>query len=276
MTIDLHMHSSASDGDLTPDEVVTLCAREKVDLMALTDHDTVAGLSEAREKAHALGLRFINGIEVSSAWGRLGIHIVGLGFDPEHPAMVALCDRQVRRRHERSERMRTLFAEAGLLPVFEHALTLATNPLIFSRAHVAKALVALEVVDSMDAAFNRYVGDGKPLFVEQAWPTLDESVNVIHEAGGLAVLAHPGRYRYHSPLMRDLLMEHFAEIGGDAIEVTSGSQSTRDTAYFAGVAKRFDWWASTGSDFHREEGARPLPGAQPPLPDGLKPIWTVL
>lgn len=276
MTIDLHMHSTASDGTLSPTELMRFAAECGCNTMALTDHDTAAGVSEARSEAHRLGIRFIAGIEVSSLWGGRSIHVVGLGIDDTNPVLT----RKVREfevsRTRRAAQIAEKLAALGIAGMLEKATAFAENKLNVSRVHFALALLEAGAVKNQQEAFDRYLGDGKPAYIMAPWPTVAEAVDLIHTAGGIAVMAHPGRYHFKNDWTVDELMKDFAAAGGEAVEVISGSQQPDFTPRCLAWAREYKLLVSTGSDFHSKTGTRPMPGTQGQLPAGYTSVLSKL
>lgn len=276
MTIDLHMHSTASDGTLSPTELMRFAAECGCNTVALTDHDTAAGVSEARSEAHRLGIRFIAGIEVSSLWGGRSIHVVGLGIDDTNPVLT----RKVREfevsRTRRAAQIAEKLAALGIPGMLEKATAFAKNKLNVSRVHFALALLEAGAVKNQQEAFDRYLGDGKPAYIMAPWPTVAEAVDLIHTAGGIAVMAHPGRYHFKNDWTVDELMKDFAAAGGEAVEVISGSQQPDFTPRCLAWAREYKLLVSTGSDFHSKTGTRPMPGTQGQLPAGYTSVLSKL
>lgn len=276
MTIDLHMHSTASDGTLSPTELICFAAECGCNTVALTDHDTAAGVSEARSEAHRLGIRFIAGIEVSSLWGGRSIHVVGLGIDDTNPVLT----RKVREfevsRTRRAAQIAEKLAALGIAGMLEKATAFAENKLNVSRVHFALALLEAGAVKNQQEAFDRYLGDGKPAYIMAPWPTVAEAVDLIHTAGGIAVMAHPGRYHFKNDWTVDELMKDFAAAGGEAVEVISGSQQPDFTPRCLAWAREYKLLVSTGSDFHSKTGTRPMPGTQGQLPAGYTSVLSKL
>lgn len=272
---DLHCHSTISDGLLAPAEVVARAARNGVDLLALTDHDELAGLAEAREAAATHGLAFVNGVEVSVSWGEQTVHIVGLGVDP---ACTALADglAEVRAgRDGRAARMGEALAAIGIRGAYEGALKYVGNPALVSRSHFARYLAEIGAARDVKSVFDHYLVRGKPGYVEHVWATLDDALGWIHAAGGLAVIAHPGRYRL-SKRELDELFVRFHDLSGEAIEVVSGSHNREATLEFARVARRYGFLASRASDFHGPGESSVDLGGSDPLPEDLTPVWSKL
>jgi len=267
--IDLHTHSNASDGALTPAALVEFAQNCGVQTLALTDHDCVCGLKAAQERAEALALRFIPGIELSVNWADTCIHVVGLGIDAKEGALLEACASVSKLREERSHRISACLERLGIAGMFEAVYDTATNRDNISRLHFAHALLARGIVQNEQEAFDRFLGVGRPAYVATAWPMLEVGIALIHAAGGVAVLAHPGRYRFAQGWQREALVLAFARAGGDALEVSSGSQSSEFTQICATWVRDLHLLASSGSDFHRPDGARPLPGAQAGLPTDL-------
>lgn len=276
MTIDLHMHSTASDGTLSPTELMRFAAECGCNTVALTDHDTAAGVSEARSEAHRLGIRFIAGIEVSSLWGGRSIHVVGLGIDDTNPVLT----RKVREfevsRTRRAAQIAEKLAAFGIPGMLEKATAFAENKLNVSRVHFALALLEAGAVKNQQEAFDRYLGDGKPAYIMAPWPTVVEAVDLIHTAGGIAGMAHPGRYHFKNDWTVDELMKDFAAAGGEAVEVISGSQQPDFTPRCLAWAREYKLLVSTGSDFHSKTGTRPMPGTQGQLPAGYTSVLSKL
>lgn len=276
---DLHCHSNVSDGTLTPAELVERAAARGVKVLALTDHDDVDGLAEAARAAAALGIEFINGVEISVTWRKHTVHIVGLRIDPQNPALAeGLRSIRSGRRH-RAELMAESLARSGVGGTLEGAYRYAANPDIIGRTHFARYLVEAGYCKDVRSVFNRYLVKGKPGYVEHEWANLQDAISWIRVAGGIAVLAHPGRYTAgRKPMGRTTLLEllkEFVESGGQALEVVSGSHTPPQFAEFARYAKEFSLLCSCGSDFHGpEESYRDL-GRLPDLPLECRPVWTM-
>lgn len=275
MRIDLHVHSSASDGVFSPAEVVRKAHANGVEVMALTDHDTVSGLKEARKEAEKLGMRFIDGVELSVSWGGRTIHVVSLGpkkFEPYRE----LSEKLGKQRDLRARTIASKFDAMGIYNTYEQALELAGNGLNLSRRHFALALVQRGTVGTEDEAFEKYLRDEGPAFVKTQWMTLPEAMRFIRETEGVAVMAHPGRYNFVAPVTTIDLLEEFKALGGDAIEVTTGSHFEAENERYTRVALNMGFLASTGSDFHGCKPGRPEPGLQEPLPDYLPTVLDLL
>lgn len=280
LDFDFHCHSNISDGTLTPTELVQRAAGRGVKAMALTDHDDVDGLDEARAAAVGLGITFVNGVEVSVTWRSHTLHIVGLGIDPSYPPLVEGL-RSVRSgRGLRAQKMSDELAKAGVGGVLAGAYKYAGNPNMIGRTHFARYLVESGHCKDVKSVFNRYLAKGKPGYVPHQWASLADAVSWISGAGGIAVLAHPGRYMVgkHSmgkKTMQELLAE-FVALGGRGVEVVTGSHTQEQYAEFARYAEQFNLLSSCGSDFHGpEESYRDL-GRLPDLPLSCKPVWEVL
>ena len=269
------MHSNASDGVYSPSQVVEMAFKNGAQVVALTDHDTVAGLAQARKKAQEMGIRFIDGVEMSVTWGDKTIHVVCLGFKDPAP-YVQLTKTISQTRERRARAMAAKFDAMGIYNTYEQALELAGNKNNLSRRHFAMALVARGSVASEEDAFDRYLKDNGPAFVKTPWQTLPEAMRLVRETGGVAVMAHPGRYTFNPPLSNIDLLEEFKALGGNAIEVTTGSHSESENARYARVAKNMGFLASTGSDFHGLKPGRPDPGMQEPLPEDLPTVLELL
>lgn len=272
---DFHCHSTVSDGLLPPAEVVARAGGLGVSHLALTDHDDIDGLPEARQAAEALGIGFVNGVEISIEWEGNPIHMVGLGFDASHPGFVTGLDSVRSGRVERARRMGDAFAAIGIHGVFEGAMRHAGNPLLISRAHFARHLVEIGLFKEPRNVFDHYLVPGKPGYVEHRWASLSDALGWIHAAGGVAVLAHPARYKISNAQMRRFLGD-FKDLGGQAIEVVCGSHSPDHVLHYARLARHFSFHASRGSDFHGPTESYVDLGRLPNLPEDLKPVWRLL
>ncbi len=270
---DLHCHSVWSDGVLTPQALVARAQAGGVELFALTDHDEVSGVAIAKDAAQALNLPFLAGVEVSVTWAGETVHIVGLGVDPQHEGLVEGLRRTRSGRDQRALDMSEQLAKVGILGAYEGAIKFAGNPSLLSRTHFARFLVESGVCRDVPDVFSRYLVQGKPGFVEQRWATLAQALQWIHDAGGLAVMAHPARYRI-SDLARDQLIEEFKQLGGEGIEVVCGSHTPYQYEQFARSALHYGLLASRGSDFHAPAESHIDLGALPPLPPKLRPVWS--
>ena len=275
LNADLHCHSRYSDGTLSPTELAQRAFDRGVELWALTDHDEVRGLPEAARAARALGLDFVNGVEVSVSFAGITVHIVGLGFDASDPALLAGLARTRGGRLERARQMADGLAQVGLHGAFDGALAYVSNPDLVSRTHFARWLVETGACTDTGAVFRRYLTEGKPGYVPHDWAGLGEAVRWITQAGGVAVIAHPGRYKL-SVNEEFALFSEFKAHGGQAVEVLTGSHGQADTLKYADMAREFDLLASRGSDFHSPAESRVELGSLPDLPGSLTPVWQAL
>jgi len=273
---DLHCHSTVSDGLLAPAEVVCRAHANGVDLLALTDHDEIGGLAEARAAAAELELRFVDGVEISISWGDDStVHIVGLAIDPGNAALTAGLAQVRSGRDERALRMAAALDKVGIHGAYEGALRFAGNPALVSRSHFARHIVAAGHAPDVKSVFDHWLAKGKPGYVVHSWASLSQALAWIHGAGGVAVVAHPSRYRLGNPELRKLLGE-FRDLGGEGIEVLSGSHGDDEVREIARYAREFGLLASRASDFHGPGESRIDLGKLPQLPDDLKPIWELL
>ncbi len=272
LKFDLHCHSTVSDGVLLPADVARRAKQNGVDVWALTDHDEVRGIAEARSTAVGLGMRFIPGVEISITWAGKTVHIVGLNIDETNPALVAGLAATRNGREKRARQMGADLAAIGVVGTYEGALTYAGNPDLVSRTHFARYMVALGLGANVKEIFKHYLAEGKPGYVPHRWATLAEAVGWIIGAGGIAVIAHPGRYDY-TDLEFYVLFNEFKQLGGVAIEVTTGSHTPEQYGQYAAVARRYGFLASMGSDFHGPTESRIDLGGLPPLPANVTPIW---
>ena len=278
---DLHNHSTASDGLLPAAALVALAARNGCDAVALTDHDTTDGVAAARASALQLNIKFIAGVEISVSWSpdkdakSTTLHIVGLGVDVDNAALAAGLHSIRQGRFDRAKLMSDDLARVGINGMFEAAYALADNKTMLGRTHFARALVDARKVSSVGKAFERYLTYGRPGYVPHQWASLRESVDWIRAAGGIAVIAHPGRYNISKPEMTTLLAE-FKDLGGAAIEVITGSHTNQQYREYAKLAREFGFMASRGADYHGPGESHTEPGKLPPLPDDLVPVWSQL
>jgi hypothetical protein len=273
LVIDLHSHSCYSDGTLTPTELVERAAAAGVGVLALTDHDTVAGLEEAEQAAARLGLRLVPGVELSASWRSQAIHVLGLWIEPRAPKFLERLDSQAERRHVRMRKICARLTQAGL-PGDELLAAVLAQPGLPTRAHLAEALVAGGHVARTDDAFRRYLGKGRAAHLAADWPPLAEIVGWIREAGGVACLAHPARYALSSGARRQLLTE-FAAAGGTAIEVVTGPNGASHVEASAMLAVKHGFSGSSGSDFHSPKHTWNPLGRLAKLPDSVVPVWRV-
>jgi predicted metal-dependent phosphoesterase TrpH len=268
---DLHTHSTASDGSLTPTALVQRAAACDIGVLALTDHDEVAGLAEAAAAAATAGIGFVPGIELSVSWNHQTVHVVGLGIDAETPSLRAGIRRLGAFRLWRAEEIARRLAKKGISGALEGAQQYAKGT-ILSRTHFAHYLVAQGHARDLRQVFKRFLVRNKPGYVPGEWASLDDALSWIREAGGLAVIAHPARYKISASRLRQLLGE-FQELGGVALEVVSGSHSRDDILSMANLCRRFQLAASTGSDYHGPENPYLDLGRLPALPTDCQPIW---
>ncbi len=275
LNADLHSQSRYSDGTLNPSMLAARAAANGVDLWALTDHDETRGLAEAADAARALGLGFVNGVEISVTFAGETVHIVGLGFDAGNAALQAGLARTRGGRMVRAQAMADGLAAAGLPGALAGALRYVSNPDLVSRTHFARWLVESGVCTDTGSVFRRYLTDGKPGYVTHRWAGLGEAVRWITGAGGVAVIAHPGRYKL-SVNEEFALFSEFQAHGGQGVEVLTGSHGTADTAKYSAMALEFGLMASRGSDFHSPAESRIDLGSLPDLPGSLTPVWQAL
>ena len=271
LNIDLHTHSNCSDGSLTPAALVQLAAAAGVNVLALTDHDSVAGLDEARRSAAAQGLKLVPGVEISASWRAQAIHVLGLWIDPTSPELSGMLHAQGELRRVR---MRKICArlEKLKLPGAELLAAVEMHPGLPTRAHLAQALVAGGHVATPEAAFRKYLSKGKTAHISAEWPALEQVVGCINRAGGVASLAHPARYSLSSGARRRLLSD-FAAAGGTALEVVSGGNGAQHVGTCAALAMSFGFLGSVGSDFHNPQAAWNPLGRSLKLPDCVTPVW---
>ncbi len=275
MNADLHSHSTWSDGTLAPAALAARAHAGGVELWALTDHDELGGQAEAAQAAYALGLAWVSGVEISVTFAGVTVHIVGLGMDVHDAALLQGLAHTRSGRTQRAQQMAAGLADVGLTGAFEGALRYVTNPELVSRTHFARWLVDSGACSDTSSVFRRYLTPGQPGFVEHRWAALGDAVRWITQAGGLAVIAHPGRYRFSASAEYALFSE-FKTHGGQAVEVLTGSHGPADTRKYADMAQEFNLLASRGSDFHSPQESRTALGALPKLGSELRPVWQAL
>lgn len=272
---DLHSHSTVSDGTLAPAALAERAHAAGVELWALTDHDELGGQREARAAALDLGLAWLSGVEISVSFAGQTVHVVGLGMDADDETLRAGLARTRGGRGERARRMADDLARAGIPGAYEGALQYAGNPELISRTHFGRWLVERGVCADTHEVFRRFLVEGRPGFVPHRWATLTEALGWIHGAGGIAVIAHPARYRF-TPTEEFALFDAFRTLGGRGVEVVVGAHSEPERIVYAGVAQEFGLLASRGSDFHDPLESRTDLGALPDLPGRLDPVWLAL
>lgn len=272
---DLHCHSTISDGTLAPEDVARRAHANGVTLWALTDHDEVAGQPRAARSAALLGMDYLTGVEVSVTFADTTVHIVGLGFDVDNAALVQGLAATRDGRDARGREMAAQLDAAGIHGAYEGALRYAGNPALLARPHFARYIVEQGLCADVSEVFRKYLTDGKPGYVPHQWARLGDAVRWITEAGGIAVIAHPGRYRF-SPTEEYALFTEFKTHGGRGVEVVTGSHTRTEYATYADMAREFGLLASTGSDFHSPEESHADLGSLPPLPKDLQPVWEAL
>ncbi|MDX5445458.1 MAG: PHP domain-containing protein [Zoogloeaceae bacterium] len=272
---DLHCHSTVSDGWLEPEALVLRALANGVQLLALTDHDEVGGIDAAAEVARAHGLAFVAGVEISVSFAGETIHIVGLGIDHRHPVLVKGLEQVRSGRDARAQLMSEALEKVGIRAALAGARRFARNPALVSRAHFARHLVASGVMPDVRTVFDHYLVRGKPGFVEHEWAALDDAVGWIRAAGGIAVVAHPARYRLSADNL-SRLFDRFVAAGGEAVEVVSGAHTDDEMRRFATVARQRGLLASRASDFHGERESPVDLGRCNPLPPDLEPVWSRL
>ena len=275
LNADLHCHSTVSDGTLEPEVLAARAKANGVQLWALTDHDEIGGQGRARAAAQQLGLPYLTGVEISVTFIGTTVHIVGLGFDADDVALRNGLESTRGGRKARAREMAAGLARAGIQDAYEGALGYVGNPDLISRTHFARYLVDAGLCNDTHEVFRKYLVEGKPGFVPHHWATLGDAVRWITQAGGIAVVAHPGRYRF-SVNEEYALFTEFIGHGGRAVEVVTGSHTHADFTKYAATAVEFGLLASRGSDFHSPQESRVDLGSLPALPGHLTPVWELL
>lgn len=276
MNADLHCHSYYSDGLLSPSDVMRRAHAHGVELATLSDHDETAGVPEAHDTALELGMRFVSGVEVSVTWGDdQTIHVIGLGIDIYNHALSDGLEAVRGGREARAVRIGDELAKVGIVGAYDGAMRHARNPALISRSHFARYIVECGLAKDVKSVFNAWLGRGLPGYIPHQWATLEQCVSWINGAGGVAVVAHPGRYWMEPKVMESFLGE-FKELGGRGIEVLSSSHRPEKVEIFADYARRFGFLASRASDFHAPGESWTDLGKLPSLPPDLKPVWSEL
>ncbi len=275
MNADLHCHSTVSDGTLEPEALAARAKANGVELWALTDHDELGGQRRAQDAARAAGLPYLNGVEISVTFLDTTVHIVGLGIDSDDERLRQGLIATRGGREARAREMADELAKVGIVGTFEGALRYVGNPDLISRTHFARHLVDSGVCADTQEVFRRFLIEGKPGFVPHRWATLKNAVTWIGGAGGIAIVAHPARYKF-SPTEEYALFTEFKGHGGRGVEVVTGSHTAAEAERYAGTAREFDLLASRGSDFHSPHESRIDLGGLPPLPATLTPVWDAL
>ncbi|MBM3363253.1 MAG: PHP domain-containing protein [Betaproteobacteria bacterium] len=275
LNADLHCHSVVSDGTLTPEELAERARRGGVELWALTDHDEIGGQQRAAAAARAHGMGYLTGTEISVTFAGETVHIVGLGFDDGDERLRKGLQSTRGGRAQRALEMAQGLAQVGIAGAYAGALEFVGNPDLISRTHFARFLVDTGICKDTSEVFRKYLTDGKPGFVPHRWATLKEAVQWISQAGGVAVIAHPARYKF-TPNEEFALFTEFKLHGGQAVEVITGSHSAQESLKYADMAREFDLAASRGSDFHSPDESHTDLGILPYLPGELTPVWELL
>jgi predicted metal-dependent phosphoesterase TrpH len=275
LNADLHCHSVVSDGTLTPEALAERAKNNGVELWALTDHDEIGGQARAAAAAKACGMHYLHGVEISVTFLNKTVHIVGLGFDPENAALREGLEHTRGGRRLRAQEMSDGLARVGIRGAFEGALRYVGNPDLISRTHFARHLVETGVCKDTNEVFRKYLTEGKPGYVEHRWATLQDAVKWITQAQGMAIVAHPARYKFTANEEFALFTE-FKGHGGRGVEVVTGSHSAAEYVSYAAVAQEFGLAASRGSDFHSPDESHTELGTLPYLPGALTPVWELL
>jgi 3',5'-nucleoside bisphosphate phosphatase len=269
--IDLHSHSNASDGELTPAELVERAARNGVETLALTDHDTIAGLAEANIAAARHNITLINGIELSTRWNNQTIHIVGLNINADNKTLIDASRKLNCLREERALKIGEKLKKVGIESAYEESKRIAGKGTV-TRQHFAQFLVNYGYAKNYADVFKRFLVKNKPGYVSVNWPGVDETIENINLAGGVAVIAHPLRYKMTATKLRSLIKE-FRDSGGKAIEVVTGNNNKNEIVTASNYVKKYDIAASIGSDFHNDKTPWANLGNLAALPKDLKPVW---
>jgi predicted metal-dependent phosphoesterase TrpH len=270
--VDLHCHSTCSDGTLSPVEIVERAHRNGVDWIALTDHDEVSGLDAASRQAQAIGIGFIAGVEISVTWAGHTIHVVGARIDADDATLQAGLRQTRSGRHDRAREIAAQLEAAGIPDAWNGAMRHAGNPDLISRSHFARHIVDVGRCDDVREVFGSWLVEGKPGFVPHRWARLTDALGWIRNAGGTPIVAHPARYRF-TEIELHAFMSEFVEGGGEAVEVLTSAHTAEESRRYLGIARQYGLRASRGSDFHDPVESRVDLGGLPPLPDAVEPVW---
>lgn len=273
MLRDLHNHTYASDGSLSPLELVALAVERGVDELAITDHDSVAGVLALREQAHDFDIKIVEGVEISAGWGKHTLHIVGLNIDPEHAGLTSFLKSQQQKRHSRALEMAHKMQKAGVEQAVSDVETMLREQNMVCRTHLAQYLLDQGVVNNFANAFKKYLAKGGKAFVKDDWFELEDAIAIIKQAGGVTVLAHPTRYKMGSNQLHELV-QAFQKMGGEGIEVCYPNIHPGKKNLLANWVQKYNLLASQGSDFHSPDKPWALLGKFPPMPDNVTPVWT--
>lgn len=275
LNADLHCHSVVSDGTLTPEALAQRAKANGVELWALTDHDELGGQDRAIAAAREAGMAYLTGTEISVTFAGITVHIVGLGMDHQHPGLLTGLRTTRGGREQRAREMSDDLARVGIKGVYEGALKYVGNPELISRSHFARYLVEIGVCKETNEVFRKYITEGKPGYVPHRWASLGDAVGWITQSGGVAVIAHPGRYKL-TPNEEFALFTEFKAHGGQGVEVMTGAHGQADYVKYAGFCQEFGLAASRGSDFHSPEESHTDLGKLPDLPGSVTPVWALL
>ncbi|HSI53315.1 MAG: 3',5'-nucleoside bisphosphate phosphatase [Ramlibacter sp.] len=275
LNADLHCHSVVSDGTLTPEALAARAAANGVELWSLTDHDEISGQHRAAAAARSHGMKYLTGTEISVTFADQTVHIIGLGFDADDPEMLRGLLQTRGGREARAREMAQGLAKVGIKDAYEGALQYVGNPELISRTHFARFLVESGVCRDTNEVFRRFLVEGKPGYVSHRWASLGPAVQWITRAGGMAVIAHPARYRF-TPNEEFALFTEFKAHGGRGVEVVTGSHTAAEYVTYAEAAREYGMAASRGSDFHSPGESHTDLGQLPFLPGELTPVWEVL
>jgi predicted metal-dependent phosphoesterase TrpH len=275
LNADLHCHSVVSDGTLTPEALAARASGNGVELWALTDHDEIGGQQRAAAAAKSHGMKYLTGTEISVTFLNQTVHIVGLGFDADNQALKDGLRQTRGGREQRAMEMADGLAKVGIKDAYAGALKFVGNPELISRTHFARFLVESGVCKETNEVFRKYLIEGKPGYVPHRWATLKDAVSWIAGAGGMAIIAHPARYKF-TPNQEFALFTEFKGHGGQGVEVVTGSHTPAEYLIYADTAREFGLAASRGSDFHSPDESHTELGTLPLLPGNLTPVWDVL
>lgn len=270
--VDLHTHSTASDGKLTPEQLVALAAQEQVEILALTDHDTLAGLTQARQACDAASIRFINGCELSVAWGKIPLHMVALNFDIHDPVMKVWTDHNQTVRQQRARQIADLLCKKGLPDLFNKAVEKAGDSQL-GRPHFAQVMVEEGIVRDVNRAFDQYLGNKRIGQIRDVWPQLEDIMPSLSGADIDLVLAHPKRYPMTVTKLKAVISD-FKRFGGQAIEVASGNERPDHVRFLERLSRDYELKASVGSDFHGPFGPWTQVGRHTQIHEqDVTPLW---
>ena len=271
MIYDLHTHTTASDGKYNPGELIELADSAGINVLSITDHDSISGLAEARQAAQQKNISLVSGVELSVRWCNKNFHVVGLNINVDDQSLTSSLDEHKQLREIRAIQIGEKLDKCGIPGIYSGAKQLAGNEAI-TRNHFARILVARGYAKNIKDVFKKYLVKNKPGYVKTRWMDMENGVRLINQSGGTAVLAHQLRYKLSGSWLNKLL-DAFKHVGGQGIEIVTGTSTPDEIQLTADYARKYDLYGSVGSDFHGHELIDNRLGKLEKLPDDILPIW---